>query len=445
MGDRARESFARAGGRCRGIVLPSSPREAGIEFTVTAQEGRARRGVIVVNGRTVETPAFMPVATQATIKTLDAADIRELGVRQLVCNTYHLWLRPGPEVVAAAGGLRRFMGLGDDGPAILTDSGGFQVFSLSGRRGIGPRLPDETEPDRGEGFPDLDGRNAVPEARGREREPVVRRLDARGVLFASPLDGRLIELTPERSVEVQHALGADVVMALDECTPYPATAEEARASLSLTHDWERRSAEEHARLNSKSGTRRAFFAIVQGGMHPELRALSAAFLRELAADGYALGGLSVGEPKALYRRVLESSAPLLPEERPRYLMGVGTPADILHAVERGFDLFDCVLPTRNARNGQLFTAAGKLNLRNARYRNDYSPPDPECGCPVCRGYTRAYLAHLVRAGEFLGLRLATYHNLYFYLQLMRRLREAIEQRDLSSVAEAVRTAYPEEP
>jgi queuine tRNA-ribosyltransferase len=414
-----------------------------LEFRVPAEDGRARRGVLTVNGRRVETPAFMPVATQATVKTLDAGDIRALGVQQLVCNTYHLWQRPGPEVVASAGGLRRFMGLGDDGPVILTDSGGFQVFSLSGRRGIGPRLPTETEGDRDEGFPGLDGENAVPEGWSREREPVVRRLDSDGVLFASPLDGELYELTPERSVEVQHGLGADVVMALDECTPYPATTEEVRSSLALTHAWERRSLAEHRRLNSKNGTRRAFFAIVQGGMHPELRAESAALLKELDADGYALGGFSVGEPKALYREVLETSAPLLPADRPRYLMGVGTPADLVHAAGLGVDLFDCVLPTRNARNGQLFTAAGKLNLRNARFRRDHSPPDPECGCPVCASYTRAYLAHLVRAGEFLGLRLATLHNLYFYLQLMRRIREAIENRSLTELAERVRAAYPE--
>jgi len=414
-----------------------------LEFSVLAEDFPARRGVLTVNGRTVETPAFMPVATQATVKTLDAADLRALGVQQLVCNTYHLWQRPGPEVVAGAGGLRRFMGLGDDGPAILTDSGGFQVFSLSGRRGIGARLPAETEADRDEGFPGLDGENAVPEAWSREREPVVRRLDADGVLFASPLDGELYELTPERSVGVQHGLGTDVVMALDECTPYPATEGEVRASLALTHVWERRSLEEHRRLNSSNGTRRAFFAIVQGGMHRDLRAESAAFLTELDADGYALGGLSVGEPKALYREVLESSAPLLPSDRPRYLMGVGTPADIVHAAARGMDLFDCVLPTRNARNGQLFTWTGKLNLRNARFRQDYTPPDPECGCPVCAGHTRAYLAHLVRAGEFLGLRLATYHNLFFYLQLMRRIREAIEGRSLQKLAEQVFAAYPE--
>jgi queuine tRNA-ribosyltransferase len=414
-----------------------------LEFSILSEDSLARRGAYTVGGRTVETPAFMPVATQATVKTLDAADLRALGVQQLVCNTYHLWQRPGPEVVAEAGGLRRFMGLGDDGPAILTDSGGFQVFSLSGRRGIGARLPAETEPDRDEGFPGLDGENAVPKNWSREREPVVRRLDADGVLFASPLDGELYELTPERSVGVQHGLGTDVVMALDECTPYPATTEEVRASLALTHAWERRSAEEHRRLNSHNGTRRAFFAIVQGGMHPELRAESAASLKELDADGYALGGLSVGEPKALYREVLESSAPLLPADRPRYLMGVGTPADVVHAAGLGFDLFDCVLPTRNARNGQLFTGAGKLNLRNARFRQDYTPPDPECECPVCRTYTRAYLAHLVRAGEFLGLRLATYHNLFFYLQLMRLIREAIADRNLYKLAERIYAAYPE--
>jgi queuine tRNA-ribosyltransferase len=385
----------------------------------------------------------MPVATQATVKTLSAEELKGLGVQQLVCNTYHLWQRPGPEVIEGAGGLRRFMGFGDDGPAILTDSGGFQVFSLSGRRGIGARLSAETEPDRDEGFPPLDGENAVPEGWSREREPVVRRLDAEGVLFASPLDGELHELTPERSVRVQHSLGADVVTALDECTPYPATREEVRASLALTHAWERRSAEEHRRLNAENGTRRAFFAIVQGGMYPELRAGSAGVLTELDADGYALGGLSVGEPKPLYRETLERSVTLLPEDRPRYAMGVGTPADVVHAASRGVDLFDCVLPTRNARNGQLFTTEGRLNLRNARFREDYSPPDGACGCPVCAAYTRSYLAHLVRSGEFLGLRLATYHNLFFYLNLMRRIREAIEERRLEKFAEGVRAAYPE--
>ncbi len=414
-----------------------------LEFSLLSAHGRARRGTYSVNGRTVETPAFMPVATQATVKTLSSEEIVGLGVQQIVCNTYHLWQRPGHDVVEGAGGLHSFMGLGEGGPAILTDSGGFQVFSLSGRRGRGARLPAETEGDRDEGWPELDGENAVPEGTSRERAPIVRRLDSDGVLFASPLDGKLYELTPERSVRVQHSLGADIVTALDECTPYPATREEVRTSLALTHSWERRSAEEHRRLNERNETRRAFFAIVQGGMYPELRAESGKILRELDADGYALGGLSVGEPKPLYRETLEQSAPLLPEDRPRYVMGVGTPADIVHAAAHGMDLFDCVLPTRNARNGQLFTWEGKLNLRNARFKEDFTQPDPGCRCPVCTQYTRAYLAHLVRAGEFLGLRLATCHNLYFYLQLMRRIREAIEERRLEKLLERVRTAYPE--
>jgi queuine tRNA-ribosyltransferase len=416
-----------------------------LQFELSAVDGAARRGRYTVRGRTVETPAFMPVATQATVKTLDSADLERLGAQQLVCNTYHLWQRPGPELVAEAGGLRGLMALAEDGPALLTDSGGFQVFSLSGRKGRGVTLPGETTRDKDEGWRSLDGENAVPEGGGvPEAEPsIVRRLDREGVVFASPLDGKRYRLTPERSVEVQHQLGTDIVMVLDECTPYPATPEEVERSLELTHHWEERSLVRHRELNAAATTRRACFAIVQGGMYPELRARSAGFLAGLEADGYALGGLSVGEPKSIYRRVLEESVELLPVDKPRYVMGVGTPADIVHAVGRGVDLFDCVLPTRNARNGQLFTWAGRLNLRNARFKSDQGPPDPQCDCPVCRRYSRAYLSHLIRAGEFLALRLVTYHNLHFYLELMRRLRKAIEAGGTAALADRVAEAYPE--
>lgn len=414
-----------------------------LSFEVLRTSGAARRGRYTVNGRTVETPAFMPVATQASVKTLTTEEILELGAQQLVCNTYHLWQRPGPELVARHGGLRGLMALPDERPALLTDSGGFQVFSLSGRKGRGVALPHETDGEGAEDWGRLDGENQVPEAPVDDGGgAIVRRLDRRGVVFASPLDGKRYELTPERSVEVQHDLGTDIVMVLDECTPYPATPEEVERSLGLTHHWEERSLARHRQLNTERGTRRACFAIVQGGMYPELRARSAAFLTGLEADGYALGGLSVGEPKELYRRMLESSAPLLPPDRPRYVMGVGTPADLVHAVAHGVDLFDCVLPTRNARNGQLFTRAGRLNLRNARFKDDPNPPDPDCGCPVCARYSRAYLSHLIRAGEFLALRLVTYHNLFFYLELMRRLRNAVETDALDELARRVAEAYP---
>ncbi len=412
-----------------------------LQFRLTTTAGAARRGEYTVGGRSVQTPAFMPVATQATVKTLTAADLTALGAQQIVCNTYHLWQRPGEELIKRAGGLHRFMGLPDDGPAILTDSGGFQVFSLSGRKGIGVKLPTETDGEKEENWPKLDGKNAVPAGSSKTEKPLLRRLDEDGAVFASPIDGKLYHLTPEVSMRVQHDLGTDIVMALDECTPYPATVEETRRSMELTHRWEQRSMDEHRRLNGERGTSRAFFAIAQGGMYPELRAESVQALTELNADGYALGGLSVGEPKQLYQEVLEAAASLLPKDKPRYVMGVGTPVDLVHAAGQGIDLFDCVLPTRNARNGQLFTWAGRLNLRNARFRDDFTPPDHECDCPVCRTYTRAYLAHLTRAGEFLGLRLASYHNLHFYLELMRRIRRAIEEDTLPSLQQQIYTAY----
>jgi len=390
-----------------------------LKFRLKATAGAARRSEYTVNGRTVQTPAFMPVATQATVKALGTADLIALGAQQIVCNTYHLWQRPGEELIKQAGGLHRFMGLPAESPAILTDSGGFQVFSLSGRKGVGVDIPAEDD----------------------KKKPLLRRLDEEGAVFASPIDGQLYHLTPEVSMQVQHDLGTDIVMALDECTPYPATIEETRRSMELTHRWEQRSIDEHRRLNEERETARAFFAIVQGGMYSETRAESAAALGELNADGYALGGLSVGEPKQLYKEVLEATASLLPADKPRYVMGVGTPVDLVHAVGEGIDLFDCVLPTRNARNGQLFTWSGKLNLRNAHLRDDFTPPDPECDCPVCRTYTRAYLSHLTRAGEFLGLHLASYHNVYFYLELMRRIRRAIEDDTLSSLQQRIYTAY----
>jgi len=394
-----------------------------LQLCLKTTAGAARRGEYTVNGRVVQTPAFMPVATQATVKALGTADLTALGAQQIVCNTYHLWQRPGEELIKQAGGLHRFMGLPDDGPAILTDSGGFQVFSLSGRKGVGVELPSKDS----------------------KEKPLLRRLDEEGAVFASPIDGKLYHLTPEVSMQVQHDLGTGIVMALDECTPYPATVEETRRSMELTHRWERRSIDEHRRLNDKRETRRAFFAIVQGGMYPELRAESAAALTELNADGYALGGLSVGEPKQLYQEVLEATASLLPADKPRYAMGVGTPVDLVHAVGEGIDLFDCVLPTRNARNGQLFTWSGRLNLRNAHLKDDFSPPDHDCDCPVCRTYTRAYLSHLMRAGEFLGLRLASYHNVYFYLELMRRIRRAIEEDTLPALQQRIYTAYESMP
>jgi queuine tRNA-ribosyltransferase len=365
-------------------------------FEVLARDGAARRGRLQLAHGTVETPVFMPVGTYGTVKAMAPGELESLGAQIVLGNTFHLWLRPGVEVIAAHGGLHRFMGWQRP---ILTDSGGFQVFSLGKLRRIGED----------------------------------------GVRFASPVNGDRLLLTPEESIRIQHALDADVVMVFDECTPYaidgrPATRQEAAESMRLSLRWARRSREQFDRLENRN----ALFGIVQGGMYEPLRDESAAGLADIGFDGYAIGGLSVGEPKPEMLRVMNHVAPRLPPGRPRYLMGVGTPEDLLDGIAAGVDLFDCVLPTRNARNGWLFTAAGDVKIRNSRHRHDTSPLDPDCGCPTCRQFSRAYLHHLQRVNEILGARLATVHNLYFYLDLMRQARAAIEQGRFAPFAAGVR-------
>lgn len=329
----------------------------------------------------VETPAFMPVGTYGTVKAMTPEELRETGAEIILGNTFHLMLRPGTGVIRAHGDLHEFMHW--DGP-ILTDSGGFQVFSLA----------------------DL------------------RKISEEGVHFQSPVDGSAIRLTPEDSMRVQRELGADIVMIFDECTPYPATEDQAQESMELSLRWAKRSREAHGDNPA------ALFGIVQGGMFPALRARSAEALRAIGFDGYAVGGLSVGEPEAERLGVLDATLPLLPPEFPRYLMGVGRPEDIVEAVRRGVDMFDCVMPTRNARNGFLYTREGILRIRNARYRDDTAPVDPACGCYTCRHYSRAYLKHLDKCNEILGPRLATIHNLHYYQDLMRGLRDAIAAGEL---------------
>jgi queuine tRNA-ribosyltransferase len=367
-----------------------------MKFTVLKTDGAARRGTLELAHGTVETPAFMPVGTYGTVKAMSPAELAELGAEIVLGNTFHLWLRPGTEVIEAHGGLHRFMGW--NGP-ILTDSGGYQVFSLGELRKIGEE----------------------------------------GVQFASPINGDRLLLTPEESMRIQRALNSDVAMVFDECTPYPADESVAGDSMRLSLRWaERCKRWWEDRKRAGEGNPNALFGIVQGGMHEALREESLAGLAGIGFDGYAIGGLSVGEPKAEMRRVLAHTAPRLPAGRPRYLMGAGTPEDILEAVELGIDMFDCVLPTRNARNGWLFTRHGDVKIRNAGYRDDTRPLDAGCGCYTCRTFTRAYLHHMQKVNEILGARLNTLHNLHFYLTLMRELREAIAQGRLRDYAAGFR-------
>ncbi|MEC9364389.1 MAG: tRNA guanosine(34) transglycosylase Tgt [Pseudomonadota bacterium] len=358
-----------------------------MKFELLATSGAARRGRLLFERGTVETPAFMPVGTYGTVKAMTPEELRASGAQIVLGNTFHLMLRPGAETMRALGGLHRFMHW--DGP-ILTDSGGFQVWSLSG----------------------------------------LRKITEEGVKFASPVNGDRIFLTPERAIEVQHALGSDVVMQFDECTPYPATARQARQSMELSARWAARCKTAHGANHG------ALFGIVQGGMHADLRRESLARLREIGFDGYAVGGLSVGEPEAERLQVLDAIGPELPPDHPHYLMGVGTPRDLVQAVARGIDMFDCVMPTRNARNGHLFTSEGVIKIRNAVHREDPRPLDPACDCPTCTNYSRAYLHHLDRCNEILGSRLNTIHNLHYYQNHMRRIREAIEQNRFEAFAEA---------
>jgi queuine tRNA-ribosyltransferase len=359
-----------------------------VGFEILGRDGAARVGRLTTAHGEVQTPAFMPVGTYGTVKAMSPAELRELGADIVLGNTFHLWLRPGLEVIAAHHGLHRFMGW--NGP-ILTDSGGFQVYSLG----------------------------------------ALRRITEEGVRFQSPVNGDACFLTPEESMRIQRVLDADVVMVFDECTPYPATLEQAGDSMRMSLRWAERSKRAH------QGNPNALFGIVQGGVYEALRDESLAGLVAIGFDGYAIGGLSVGETKDEMRRILLHTAPRLPADKPRYLMGVGTPRDIVEAVAAGIDMFDCVLPTRNARNGWLYTSAGVVKLRNARYRDDLAPLDPACACYTCRNFTRAYLHHLQRVNEILGARLNTLHNLYFYQQLMRGLQTAIAEGRLEAYAAAV--------
>jgi len=362
-----------------------------MNFQLLATDGAARRGRLTLAHGVVDTPAFMPVGTYGAVKAMSPNEVKALGAQIVLGNTFHLWLRPGLDIIAAHGGLHRFMGW--DGP-ILTDSGGFQVFSLG----------------------------------------QLRKISEEGVKFASPVNGDRLFLTPEESMRIQRVLNADIVMIFDECTPYPASHDEAAQSMRLSLRWAERSKRAHA------GNPNALFGIVQGGMYEDLRDESLAGLLRIGFDGYAIGGLSVGEPKDAMQRILAHTAPRLPAQQPRYLMGVGTPEDLVHAVRQGIDMFDCVMPTRNARNGWLFTRQGTVKIRNAVHATDTRPLDETCPCFTCRNFTRAYLHHLQRVNEMLGARLNTLHNLFYYQQLMAELREAIAAGRLNECVAAFQSA-----
>jgi queuine tRNA-ribosyltransferase len=348
-----------------------------MQFTLHKQDGLARRGTVSLIHGDVQTPAFMPVGTYGTVKAMSPLELKEINAHIVLGNTFHLWLRPGLEVIEAHGGLHKFMGW--DGP-ILTDSGGFQVWSLG----------------------------------------ALRKITEEGVKFRSPINGDSCFLTPEESMRIQKVLNSDIVMIFDECTPYPATHSEANDSMQLSLRWAHRSKDAHA------GNENALFGIIQGGMFEDLRDISLAGLTNIDFDGYAIGGLSVGEPKEDMLRILAHTAPKMPHNKPRYLMGVGTPEDLVAAVSQGIDMFDCVMPTRNARNGWLFTQYGDIKIKNAGYKSDTQPLDADCGCYTCRNFTRAYLHHLHKVGEILGARLNTIHNLHYYQELMAGMRSSIE-------------------
>jgi queuine tRNA-ribosyltransferase len=350
-----------------------------MKFDLITTDGAARRGRMTLAHGQVDTPAFMPVGTYGTVKAMTPEALAATGAQICLGNTFHLWLRPGMTVIKQFGGLHKFMNW--DKP-ILTDSGGFQVFSLG----------------------DL------------------RKITEEGVKFASPIDGARLFLTPEISMQIQKDLNSDIVMIFDECTPYPADYKTAAESMRLSLRWARRSRDEHDRLENTN----ALFGIVQGGMHEALRDESLAGLKDIDFNGFAIGGLSVGEPKDDMMRILAHTAPQLPSDKPRYLMGVGTPEDLMDSVEQGIDMFDCVMPTRNARNGHLFTRFGDVKIKNARFKTDEAPLDPTCSCYTCRRFSRAYLHHLFRAGEILSSILNTIHNLHYYQTLMAEMRQAIE-------------------
>ncbi|MHC0035784.1 tRNA guanosine(34) transglycosylase Tgt [Pseudoneobacillus sp. C159] len=357
------------------------------ELIKTCKQTGARLGRVHTPHGSFDTPAFMPVGTLATVKTMSPEELKEMGAGIILSNTYHLWLRPGHEIIREAGGLHKFMNWDR---AILTDSGGFQVFSLS----------------------------------------EFRKIEEEGVHFRNHLNGDKLFLSPEKAMEIQNALGSDIMMAFDECPPYPASFEYMKNSVERTSRWAERCLNAHQRPHDQG-----LFGIVQGGEYEELRKLSAKDLTSLDFPGYAVGGLSVGEPKDVMNRVLEFTTPLLPTNKPRYLMGVGSPDSLIDGAIRGIDMFDCVLPSRIARNGTLMTSQGRLVVKNAKYANDFGPIDEKCDCYTCRNYSRAYIRHLIRCDETFGIRLTTYHNLYFLLKLMEQVRQAIQEDRLADFKE----------
>ena len=356
-----------------------------MKFDLLNIDGPTRRGTISFPRGTIQTPAFMPVGTLATVKSMTPEEVESIGAEIILGNTFHLLLRPGMEVIEAHKGLHNFMNWNKP---ILTDSGGFQVFSLG----------------------------------------KLRKITEQGVTFASPVDGRKVFMGPEESMQVQRTLGSDIVMIFDECTPYPASHEEAQLSMELSLRWAQRSKDEFLALAPEADDTAALFGIIQGGMYPDLRDVSLKGLTDIGFDGFAIGGLSVGEPKDEMIKILEHTTPQMPQDKPRYLMGVGRPEDIVEAVSRGVDMFDCVMPTRNARNGHLFTHQGVVKIRNQKHQFDTRPLDENCQCYTCRNYSRSYLRHLDKTNEMLGSRLNTLHNLYYYQELMQGIRAAIEHQ-----------------
>ena len=361
-----------------------------IHYELLRREGLARRGRLTLSRGSIETPAFMPVGTYGTVKAMTPEELEGIGAQIILGNTFHLMLRPGTAIIDVHGGLHGFMHWQKP---ILTDSGGFQVFSLA----------------------------------------ELRKITEEGVKFRSPIDGSPVRLTPEDSMDVQRSLGSDIAMAFDDCTPWPATEVQARESMERSMRWAARG-HRHYYRDDPAPPRGNLFGIIQGGMYPQLRQASLEALLQIGFPGYAIGGLAVGEPEEVRLSVIEAVEPHIPVDKPRYLMGVGRPEDLIAAVARGIDMFDCVMPTRHARNGHLFTATGVLNIRNAAHASDTAPIDPTCGCYTCRNYSRAYLRHLDRCNEILGARLNTIHNLYFYLDLMRQMRAALDAGEFAAFA-----------
>ena len=363
-----------------------------------SSETKARLGTLETAHGIIHTPVFMPVGTQGTVKTISNDELKSCGAEIILGNSYHLYLRPGTEIIEAAGGLHGFTGWDR---AMLTDSGGYQIFSLT----------------------------------------TLRRMNSDGVEFQSHIDGSKHFFTPERSMEIQEKIGADIIMCFDECPPYPCTYDYAKRSMELSVEWARRCKVKKNEIENTSRQKQLLFGIIQGSVYHDLRKESAEKTIEIDFPGYALGGLSVGEPKEEMIEVLDSTVPLLPEDRPRYLMGVGTPEDIWDSVERGIDMFDCVLPTRNGRNGQGLTSKGKVNIKNAEFIKDFGPLDPDCECPTCKGYTRAYLNHLFRAQEILGLRLLSLHNIYFMIKLLSKIRESLKNDNFKEIKKKFLAEY----